>query len=40
VSNLSRGGRISAVGTSVVRGANVERMKCKKDGGNGWDGER
>jgi len=32
--------RISAVGTSVIGGANVERVKCKEDGGNRCNGKR
>ena len=36
--NRSGSGRIGAVGTPVIGGANVERVKCKEDGGNGCDG--
>jgi hypothetical protein len=36
--NRSGSDRIGAVGTSVVGGANVERVKYKEDGGNGCDG--
>jgi hypothetical protein len=38
--NGSGSGRISDVGISVVGGANVQRMKCKEDGGNRWVGKR
>ena len=36
--NLSGSGGIGAVGTSVVGGVDVERVKCKEDGENGRDG--
>ena len=36
--NRSGSGRIGAVGTSVVGGVNVVRVKCKEDGGNECDG--
>jgi hypothetical protein len=34
----SGSGRIAAIGMLVIGGAIVERMKCKDDGGNEWDG--
>jgi len=36
--NRSGSGRIGTIGMSVVGGVNVERVKCKEDGGNGCDG--
>jgi len=36
--NQSGGGRISAVGMSVIGGANVERVQCREDGRNWFDG--